>query len=190
MTCLLTSCGQNCNEKKRLPIEKPIQHFLSFRLVDNEFIEYDIDTIANFSEVLKILDEIDCTKEYALFKLETDNKIYKIQPLQFCESIFDYKLREIIYVNTDSIIVNYQLKYPIDSLKMVLNNHLQNTNYDENYPSTDEKKLISINVNSTKNIIETKKLLLKIIAEINDLNTQANFAFMFEDRGIIEVIEE
>lgn len=90
---------------------------MNFRLADNELVEYNIDTLKNFNEIFKILDETDCLREYAMFKLETEDKIYKIQPLQFCEGIFDYKLREILHINTDSITVNYDQKFPIDSLK-------------------------------------------------------------------------
>ena len=180
---LLISCGQNNSGK-------PEQNFLTFRLIDNEFIEYDLDALSNFDDIIKIQNKIDCNKNYALFKLNSDTKIYNIQPLQLCEDIFDFKLREIVYINTDSITVNYVLQYPIDSLKMVLNNHLRNTNNDRNYPSDEEKRLISINVDSTKNIIETKKLLLKIITNINELNIKTNFSFMFESNGIIRVIEE
>ena len=187
---LLISCGQNNSEKNHRKNEKPEQNFLTFRLVDNKFIEYDLDTLSNFNEIIKIQNKIDCNKNYALFKLKTDTKIYNIQPLQFCEDIFDYKLREIVYISTDSITVNYELQYPIESLKMILNNHLKNPNDDRNYPSSEEKRLISINVDSTKNIIETKKLLLKIITNINELNIKTNFSFMFEDNGIIRVIEE
>ena len=190
LNCLLLSCGQNNNEQKESALEKPIQTFMSPRLVENELVEYDIDTLANFNEVLRILDETDCLREYAVIKLETEEKTYKIQPLQLCESILDYKLREILYVNTDSIRVNYELQYPIDSLKTILTNHLLNPRGDKNYPSTDEKKLISINVDSTKTIKEAKNLLVKIISTINELNTKANFAFMFEERGILQVIEE
>lgn len=182
---LLFSCGQNYSEKKITPIEKPIQHFMTFRLVDNELIEYDIDTLKNFNQIIKILDETDCSREYAMFKVETKDKIYKIQPLQFCESIFDYKLKEILYVNTDSITANYELKFPIDSLKVVLKNHLFNPNNDRNYSLADEKKLISINVDSTENINETKKLLLSIITELNMIENKPNYGFMFEDRGIL-----
>lgn len=187
---LLISCGQNTNKKKNVTNEKQEQKFLSFRIVRNEFIEVDIDSLFNFREILNIKENIDCKKNYALFKLETKNKIFKIQPLQLCGSILDYQLREIIYINTDSITVNYELQYPIDNLKMVLNNHLINLKNDDNYPSPQEKRLISINVDSSKNIIETKKLLLKIIANINELNIKTNFSFMFEGSGIPRVIEE
>ena len=179
------NCRHNNSEKKQIAIEKPVQHFKTFRLVDNELVEYDIDTLKNFNEVIKILDETDCFREYALFKLETEDKIYKIQPLQFCESIFDYKLREILYVNTDSITVNYELKFPMDSLKLVLTNHLFNPNNDRNYSLADEKKLISINIDSTKNIAQTKKLLLSLIKELNAIENKPNFGFMFENRGIL-----
>ncbi|EGV44232.1 hypothetical protein BZARG_3108 [Bizionia argentinensis JUB59] len=189
LNCLLISCGQNKNEKKEAKSKKPEQNFLTLRLADNEFIEFNIDTLSDFNEIIKIIEKIDCRKNYALFKLETEKEIFNIHPLQLCEDIFDYKLREIIYINTDSITVNYELKYPIDSLKTVLNNHLRNPNDDKNFPSSDEKKLISINVDSNKNIIETKKLLLKIIANINELNTKANYSFMFEERGIIQIEE-
>ena len=32
--------------------------------------------------------------------------------------------------------------------------------------------------------------MLKVIKEINELKNKPNFGFMFEDRGIIQVIEE
>ena len=182
---LLTACGQNNNGEKRVAIEKPIQRFMTFRLVDNELVEYNIDTLKNFNVVTNILDETDCLKEYAMFKLETEDKIYKIQPLQFCENIFDYKLREILYINTDSITVNYNLKFSIESLKSALTNHLFNPNNDRNYSLKNEKKLISINVDSTKNISETKKLLLNVIKVIDGLENKPNFSFMFENRGIL-----
>ena len=190
MIFLLISCGQNNSEKNHRKNKNPEQNFLTFRLVDNKFIEYDLDTLSNFNEIIKIQNKIDCNKSYALFKLKTETKIYNIQPLQYCEDIFDYKLREVVYINTDSITVNYELQYPIDSLKMVLNNHLRNPNNDRNYPSPKEQRLVSINVDSIKNIIETKKLLIKIITNINELNIKTNFSFMFEDRGIIRIIEE
>ena len=158
---------------------------MTFRMVDNELIEYDIDTLKSFKEVTEILDDIDCSKEYALFKLETEKKIYKIQPIQFCDDIFDYKLREVIYINTDSITVNYELKYPIDSLKTTLTNHLFNPNNDRNYSLANEKKLISINVDSTKKITDTKRLLLNIIDELNAIENKPHLGFMFENRGII-----
>ena len=177
------------SEKSSPTYEKPVQNFLAFRLAGREFIEVDIDTLADFREILDIVEEMDCRDNYALFKLETETEIFNIMPQQLCEDIFDFKLREIIYFNTDSITVSHELRYPMDSLKIVLNNHLENVNGDGNYPSIDEKRLISINVDSTKNILETKELLLKIVTSINALNTKANFSFMFEDRGIIKVLE-
>lgn len=182
--CLLLNCVHNNGEEKQIAPKKPIQYFISSQLANNKMVEYDIDTLKNFNEIVKILNETDCLHEYAIFKLETENKIYKIQPLQFCESIFDYKLRQILYLNADSITVNYELKLPMDSLKLALTNHLLNPNKDRNYPFKDEKKLISINVDSSKNISKTRKLLLNVIEEINRLKNKPNFEFMFENRGI------
>ena len=183
--CLLTSCRQNQQENIGLNSEKEEQIFLSSRIVGHEYVEIDIDTLANFGEMLKVMEEIDCVGSYALFKIETDKKIYKIQPKQFCDIPSDYKLREIIYINTDSITVNYQLKYPIDSLQVVLKNHLLNSENNSNYPSADEKRMLSINIDRTKNISETKNHLLNIINEVNELNSKRNFVFMFDDRGIL-----
>ncbi len=177
---MLVHCRQN-NSKKN-GADKPIQNFITFQMVDNELIEYDIDTLKNFKEVTDILNNINCLKEYAVFKLETEKKIYKIQPLQFCNDIFDYKLREVIYINTDSIIVNYELKLPIDSLKTAIINHLFNPSNDKNYSLTNEKKLISINVDSIKNITKTKRLLLNIIDVLNVIENKPNFGFIFEDK--------
>ena len=187
---LLICCGRNNGEKKNLVTEKPTQDFSSFRFVETKLVEYDIDSLANFNEILKILDKIDCLSEYAMFKLDTEEKIFRIQPFQICESIFDYKLRQILYINSDNITVNHQIKFPIDSLKKVLKNHLLNQSKDKNYPSLTEKKLISINVDNNKDISEVKKLLLRIVSDVNELETKVNFNFMFENHGIIKVIEE
>lgn len=182
---LVISCKQNENNKKNE------QRFLTFKLNNNEFIEVDIDSLTNFEELLNLPKNINCRKNHILIKLETNDKVYKIQPmLQFCGLIIDYKLREVIYINTDSITVNYELKYPIDSLKMVMINHFKNPKNDINYPLLEENRLISINVRSSKKIIETKKLLLKIIDNYNELNMKNNFLFMFQDMGILPTIKE
>ena len=182
-----TSCNHN-NGKN--PFKKEQQNFLTIRNLANGFIEYDIDTLASFSEITEILEEIDCEKNYALFKLETNSKIFKIQPLQFCGDIFHYKMKELVYINTDSITVNNDLKYPIDSLNSVLRYHLLNFNGDNNYPLGTERKWISINVDESKKIDDTKILLLKIIDEVNSIESNVDFGFMFENSGLIEVVEE
>ena len=182
-----TSCDHN-NGKN--PFKKEQQNFLTIRNLTNEFIEYNIDTLASFREITEILEEIDCQKNYALFKLETKSKIFKIQPLQFCGDIFDYKMKQVIYINTDSITVNDHLNYPIDSLHSVLRYHLLNYNDDNNYPLGIERKWISINVDESKKIDDTKILLLKIIDEVNSIDGNVDFGFMFKNSGLIEVVEK
>ena len=181
------SCDHN---NGKIPLKKEQQNFLTIRNLTNEFIEYDIDTLASFREITKILEEIDCQKNYALFKLETKSKIFKIQPLQFCGDIFDYKMKQVIYINTDSITVNDHLNYPIDSLHSVLRYHLLNYNGDNNYPLGTERKWISINVDDSKKIDDSKILLLKIIDEVNSIDGNVDFGFMFENSGLIEVVEK
>ena len=66
-----------------------------------------------------------------------------------------------------------------------MTNHLFNPSNDRNYSLANEKKLISINIDSTKNIGQTKKLLLNLIMELNAMENKPNFGFMFEDRGIL-----
>ena len=178
-----------CKEQhKPSRVAKQEQIFKSLRRVDSEIIEIDMDTLANFKTVVNILETIDCRKNYAVFKLENKEKVLKIQPLHFCGDIFDYRLRDIIYIDTDSITVNYKLKYPIDSLKIILNYHLLNPNNDKNYPKKHKGKLISINVDGKKNIIDTKKLLFKITNHIDNLKTKNKVRFMFENRGIMPEI--
>ncbi|WP_339847275.1 hypothetical protein [uncultured Dokdonia sp.] len=99
-------------------------------------------------------------------------------------------MKEVVYINTDSITVNNDLKYPIDSLNSVLRYHLLNFNGDNNYPLGTERKWISINVDESKKIDDTKILLLKIIDEVNSIESNGDFGFMFENSGLIEVVEE
>jgi len=165
------------------------QSFLTFRDVSKELIEIDIDTMVNFNTLINVAEKINCDDKIAVVKIETQKNIYKVQPLTFCGEIFDYKLREIIYVNLDSITVNYKLNYPIDSLKIVLNKHLKNPQNDNNYPLSNEKRLISIDVDGKRDIKETKKILLKIISCINEINSKKHLSFMFQKGGIIREVE-
>ncbi|WP_298516399.1 hypothetical protein [uncultured Kordia sp.] len=178
---------ENTHKDNKIVQEKPVQSFLTYRMEQQKFVEIDIDLLQNFGDMLNVIDTTDCRKNASLFKIETDSTIYKIQHLQFCESIFDYKLKQIIYINTDSIKVNDELSYPIDNLDGILKNHLVNEQNDENYPST-EKRLISIHIDESKNIKEVKKLLLNIISTFNSLQMKTNFAFMFDRYGMIKEV--
>lgn len=182
---VFTNCKESKSDETQIDIEKPVQYFFSSGLVGNKLVETNIDTLSNFNSLLKILDKNDCYKEYALFNLETEDKIYKIKPQPFCEGSFHYRLKEIIYINTDSITVNYELKFPIDSLKSVLRKHLLNPEQDKNYPLAGEQKLISVHVDSLKPIASTKTLLLKIINNINELGGKSSVEFIFKESGII-----
>ncbi|PHQ29777.1 hypothetical protein [Leeuwenhoekiella nanhaiensis] len=185
------SCAENRPNKENKVVEKSIQTFFSFRMEGQSLVEFDLDTIKTTKELIRILNEIDCLKEKPVLKIETDYKINRIQPFQICEFILDYKLKNIIYVNTDSITVNYDLVLPIDSLEITLKNHLLNPNNNENYPSQLEKKMISIHIDSTKNISDTKNLFLNIIDKVNRLDSIPDFIFMIEDNGILpEYTEE
>ncbi len=187
---MLISCGNKNEEAKTSEIKKSKQSFLTYREVSKKLVDIDIDTISNFKKLQNISEKINCGGEIAVIKIETKNTTYRIQPLMFCTDIFDYKLREIIYINPDSIIVNYKLSYPITDLKMILKKHLSNSENDENYPKQNEQRLISINVDSKKPIEVTKNLLLEVISNVNELNYKNNFSFMFEDKGIVRVINE
>jgi hypothetical protein len=180
----VTNCKESRNDENQTDIKKPVQYFFSSAVVGNKLVETNIDTLSNFNSLLKILDENDCYKEYAIFNLETKDKIYKIQPQHFCEGSFHYRLKDIIYVNSDSITVNSELKFPIDSLKSVLRNHLLNPNQDKNYPLAVEQKLISVHVDSLKPVASTKTLLLSIINNINELGGKSNMQFLFGETGI------
>lgn len=189
LSFFLTYC---VDSKKDNPItkEKTVQSFLTYRTQNQKHLEIDIDSLQNFGELLNVIDTTDCRKLAPTFKIETDSTIYKIQHLHFCETIYDYKLRNILYVSTDSIKVNYQLTYPINDLGTILENHLINKLNDENYPSEDEKRFISIHIDESEDIQEVKKLLLHIISVHTKLNIKTNFAFMFDRYGMIQVVTD
>ncbi|MFK7747986.1 MAG: hypothetical protein AB8B65_06335 [Kordia sp.] len=183
----------NCvdsKKEKNLPKEKTVQSFLTFQTKKQTSIETNMDSLKNFGEVLKMIDTTDCSTKTLLFTIETAENNYTIQPLQFCGDIYDYKLRQIIYFDTDSITVNEQLKYPITAIHSVLKNHLINPLNDEDYPSKEATKFISIHVDSSKSIKEIKKLLLNIISTFNSLKINQNFSFIFDKYGIIQEVTE
>lgn len=181
--CLLINCENSKKAKKEIA-KKPVQSFLGLRLPEQKFFEIDIDSLQNFGDILNIIDTVDCHKNAVLVNVETDSIIYKIQHFNPCGVIYDYKLNEIIYIKTDTLIVNHELQFPINSIGYVINKHLINVEFDENYPMTSRTRLISINIDPDKSIQETKKLLLRVIENINALPIGQPFAFIFDRIGL------
>ncbi len=171
-------------------IQKIEQSFITIHEINKELIDVDIDSIADFNSLINIIEEISCGGQIGLVKMETKDKIFRVQPLFSCGDIFDYKLRQIIYVNPDSVTVNSELNYPISDLKMVLQKHIHNSENDKNYPEQDKIRMISINVGNDKPISITKNLILEIIYKLNELDYKNNLSFKLENHDIIKAINE
>lgn len=182
---VFTNCKESRSNETQIDIEKPIQYIVSFKNVDNKLIETNIDTLSNLNGFLNILDKNNCINIYQLLNHEIKDKTYNLKPMSNCYGTFHYRLKEIIYVSTDSIAVNRELRFPIDSLNIILRKHLLNHKQDKNYPFDGEQKLISVHVDTLKPIAKTKELIKNIINDIIEIDAKPYPQFIFNDGGII-----
>ena len=175
---LFIGCKENPKVKESK--SKKVEYDISFDSNKN-IIELNIDTFDNFNRMVVALEKSICDKKLTVIRFENDSTIYKIKPINFCpddDINFDYYLRDVIWLTYDSIIVNQNIRFSIDSLCPVLEKHLVNKNNDPDFGSQKSQNsylkngFIKVNIDSTKTISEVKQIFQKLTNDFIDLNKQ------------------
>ncbi|MCB0485881.1 MAG: hypothetical protein KDC47_06780, partial [Flavobacteriaceae bacterium] len=164
-----------CNEKERASLTSKKEYFYPYYMDFDTIVE--VKYFRNFNSLLLSIDTILCSRKTVIIKFENDSCIYKIKPINFCSKrhpIFDYSYNDIIYLSNDSIIVDIEIRYSLDSLESILEKHILNKNKDLNYPRKPNSGFLSVGVDSTKTITEIEKLFGKIFNVFNNLNRVNN----------------
>jgi len=144
-----------------------------------DYVEMPIDSFENYDKLVYRLEKSICSSKKTVLKFENDSFIYRIKPINFCPenaTIFDYFERDVLWITPDSVIVDYELAYPLDSLRIIMERHLINKNKDPKYPRKKTKLsylksgFLKIRIDSSKSIKETKRVFQRIVNNFNEIN--------------------
>ena len=139
--------------------------------------QISLDTIENFGKLLTIAEKIACENKEPIIKIESKNIIYNFKVFKDCLNAMDninYKQRNIVLIQGDSIIVNVLIDKPIDSLKNVMTNHLLNNGINPNFSTSQKMALFIYHQDSTLKSKKIRAQFIKLAStfnEINDLNS-------------------
>ncbi len=192
---ILSSCS-NLNEKK--PLNKLFsQDFVKFQS-ENEIGIVDLDSLTNFSELRKKMEQLTCEGKVSGLRFELNDTIYHITGFSNCPTsgeIGCYFRRNILSIRNDSLIIGYGKDkdiMPISHLKTELNNIMAKT-YNFQYNENKVKPALIYLYVEDKYPISTTKRVLKEIAEkfsiINSKNNPEYFKYniLFEGFDITNI---
>jgi len=131
-----------------------------------------LDSLKNFGELLKLSDKIVCENKIPLIYFRNEKAEFKMLIGKECLialNVADYKERNVIFIQGDSIIINDKMTKPFDSIKSIMVKHILNKNKDLDYSTSIEKAIIFYHQDSLFKSIDIKKQLLKIANEFNQI---------------------
>ncbi|MFV9482288.1 hypothetical protein ACNI3T_00545 [Christiangramia sp. ASW11-125] len=168
----LISCNQK-NEKKILEQEVyyyPERENLNDKTnLSNIFIE----RLRNYSELLNEIDKIACKDSVPIINYSKENEKYELLPWYECSErmvISCPTFRSRIFIQNDSILTNYKIKHPIDSLELILERHLLNKGKNFNYSDSPDRAGIEIYFDKNTKSNKIENLLINISEKFNQLN--------------------
>ena len=166
----------NCGTNKTI-VDTKVTKFYYPRTLDfkNDSIlsKVELDSIKNYGELIMITDKIVCEGKTPVLKLHHDNSEFNIIVFKMCSqsnSVADYRKRNVIAIEKNSIIINDEIEKSFTNLKSVLRNHIVNPKKKSEYSQNIEKSLIFYYQDSLFGKEEIKKQLITIASEFNELN--------------------
>lgn len=139
----------------------------------SEILTIDIDTINNFGELFKIADKIACDNKYPAVKFKRKDSIFNVRFWKDCSvyvSEGDYKQRNVISIQGDSIIINEETFTSFENIDKILPKHILNTSGNMIYSTNPNRSIIMYYQDSTYNSKKIKDQILRIVTEFNKLN--------------------
>ena len=175
---LFSACNTRSKNEKQTSEEKYTFYYpKKFHFEDgSEIVSIDIDTIKNFGKILEFTDKIACGKKYPALKIQKNDSIFNIMFWKDCSiyaSIGDYKNRNVISIQGDSIIINEKTFTSFENIDKVLPEHILNPSKNMIYSTNPERSIIMYYQDSTYDSKKFKEQILKIAKEFNKLNLKS-----------------
>ena len=181
---LLTSCNEN---KKSTDLNRIIYNYPNNLLFDKDstLTIINLDSLENFNDLIESLDFIVCDYKTPVIHFESNKSEYNLIPMFACSKrapIGCYKERNVITIDTDSIIVNYFRKTSIDSLRQILRKHIVNEKKEFDFSDSPNRAFSILHVDNSFDIKKTKDILIKMAEEFNKINKDFNDSLSFHIR--------
>ena len=133
---------------------------------DSLIVSIDVEKHPIYEKLIEEIDSISCTEKIPFIEIETDSTIFNLLAYHICSKeqlIADYKTRNIIGINNDSIVINKDLEFDINSLETILKKQYLNFGKDEDFAISPEKAVLFFYNDLDTNNKIVKKRLLRII---------------------------
>ncbi len=169
---LFYSCETNKTKAEQKNTEFYYPRISSFEN-DSILTKIELDSVKNYGELMKIADGIACDGKIPVLKFNYKKSDFNLIVFKMCSEsniIAGYSGKNVISIEKNSIIINDQIEKPLDSLKIVLRNHILNTEKQSNYSQNIDKALIFYFQDSLFGKEQIKRQLIKIVTEFNELN--------------------
>jgi len=166
----------NCDTKEvKVKIDKSTFYYPRFSNFQNDSLLVNIylDSINNYGELIEIANQISCDLKIPVIKFNNDVSEFNLIAWKYCSESNDivcYSERNIISIENDSIIINYDNTQTIDSLKTILENHILNPIKLDDYSQNADKSIIQFHQDNSFNSKNIKDLLITLVSEFNLLN--------------------
>ncbi len=169
---MYSSCETN---KERTEFKKSVYFYpdLSYYQNDSLFVNISLDSVFNYGELFEMADQIACNGKSPVIQFSNDQEDFNLLVFKDCSKFIDpinLWLRDLIFFERDYIIVNDQIKKPLDSLSSILENHILNPYNKKEYSRDKEKAIIYYYQDSLCPIDKIKNQFIKIVTEFNQLN--------------------
>lgn len=168
----------NCEIKEvKTKIDKSIFYYPRFSNFQNDSLLVDIylDSINNYGELIEIANQISCDLKNPVIKFNNDKSEFNLIAWKYCSESNDivcYSERNVISIENDSIIINYDITQSIDSLKNILENHILNPKKLDDYSQNVDKSIIQFYQDDSFDNKRIKEQLITLVSEFNTLNAK------------------
>lgn len=132
-----------------------------------------LDSIKNYEELIRILNEISCSNQTPVLKFNNKKSEFRLVVFKDCSESNNSPLywnRNVINIQNDSIIIDNNFKVHFKNLTTVLKKHLINPNNENNFSANNKKSVIFYYQDGMFEMEKVKEQLLKIITEFNKIN--------------------
>ncbi|QCX39344.1 hypothetical protein FF125_13180 [Aureibaculum algae] len=178
----------SCDDFKEKSIKKEVfaQDYKKY-YAKKELIILDLDTIKNFSELRREMEEIACDKKISGLKFKFNKINYHITGFAECPSSAGgcYFYKNTLMIKNDSIGLDFKNKVSIKNLKNEIDSIISKPYNFQHNKNILNPALIYLYIDDKYKISKTKEVLAEILEQFNNINT-ANSPDFFEYNIIFE----
>ncbi|MGM0934191.1 MAG: hypothetical protein ACQEWD_12175 [Bacteroidota bacterium] len=138
----------------------------------SKLVFHRLESFDNYQSLFKAIDSVTCADKKPVLQFENKKYKFNLIALAHCSeanSVVDYRLKNVIGINNDSIIVNREIKTTVADLREIMAKHYLNYGKNSDYSERPEKAVINLYLEPKTDTGKIENLLEKIATEFYDL---------------------